>query len=56
MISAYCWSGAADRMLLRDKANTLMLAVRMEIAARRGELVVLSVDLNGDDQYVESIS
>ena len=48
VISAYGWSGSADREMLRGRTNALLFAVHMEAAARRLAPLLGGMDLNGD--------
>ena len=56
VISAYGWSGSADRDMLRDRTNALLFAVRAETAARKRVPLFVGMDLNGDIQDFEQFN
>ena len=53
VLSAYGWSGASDREMLRDRTNALVYAVRAEMAARKRMPIFAGMDLNGDTRDFE---
>ncbi|WP_353239704.1 hypothetical protein, partial [Limnohabitans sp.] len=48
LMSVYCWSGGNERGPLRDRTNSLLRAMRIELRAVNSYPVIISMDLNGD--------